>query len=574
MITDSSLLSYYNANVDLNYLKRVGFLSMYRFCITIHLIMFHADKFHFSGVSPCTKTRGKNSSGNSNFDGAEEWIASDSTLFDSLNSFSLAEDEPEQEELIHFDDGLYLDVLSPPFQWCGDEISRIVDAELINPRKRSPCESFEVLRKISEKISNMAHARNPSLSIEMMIKIAAENFIHSISDNRNELSMLNHPCSSSILTLSNESSKEVHLVQNLLSCAEKITEKNYECSIRFLKDCGGMCTSTGTPIQRLAFYVSEALFQKIAQETGKRNKVMKPLEPPKLANSMPVYFKHFPVSQITNLVGSYTILCCLEGSRKIHVVDLEIRSGVQWVQLMQDLSARTIHPIEHLKITAIGLKSKSILEETGRQLANFAHSVNLNFSFRIVMVDDILDLNIEMFDIDSDEAVAVYASYTLITLTGRGDSFHHVMEIIKGLSPRAMIVTEVEANCSSTLYMERFVESLFLFGAFFDSLAECLKGEDTSRMDIESTLFRSSLNHILTAEGEEMVLRHLPINKWRAIFGGFGLVEMELSFSSLNQAKLLLQNNVTLCRNDRCLIVGWKGIALTSLSAWKVGKSA
>lgn len=515
-------------------------------------------------------TRGGKSSG------AEEWIASDTTLFDSLNSFSLAEDEPEhrmykeqqhlQEEFLHFD-GLYLDVPSPPFQLCGDEISRIVDAKLMDPRKRSPCESFEVLRKISEKISNMAHARNPSLSIETMIKIAAENFIHSISENRNELSMLNHPYSSSMLILSNESSKEVHLVQTLLSCAEKITEKKYECSIRFLKDCSGMCSSTGTPIQRLAFYVSEALFQKIAQETGKRKNVMKPLEPTKLASSMPVYFKHFPLTQITNLVGSHTILCCLEGSRKIHVVDLEIRSGVQWVQLMQDLSARTDHPIDHLRITAVGLKSKSVLEETGRQLADFAHSVKLKFSFKVVMVDDILDLSIEMFDIDSDETVAVYASYTLMSLTGRGDSFHHVMEIIKSLSPGAMIVTEIEANCSSTVYMERFVESLFLFGAFFDSLAECLKGEERSRMDIESTLFRSSINNIMTGEGEEMVLRHLPINKWREILGGFGLVEMEVKFSSAN---LLLQNNVTLCRNDRCLIVGWKGIALTSLSAWKL----
>lgn len=555
--------------------------------------MFHAGKFDLTGVStcsndPCTHQMEKKSSEESDFDGAEEWIASDSTLFDSLNSFYLAGDEPEhhiheeqqhlQNEFRHFDE-LYLDVLSPPFQWYGDETRRAVvveshDAEVIEPKKSS-CESFKVLRTISDKFSDVARARNPSLSIEKMIKIAAEKFIQSISEGRNELSMLDHSHSSSILTtLSSENSKEVHLVQNLLSCAEKVAEKKYECSIQFLKKCGEMSSATGTPIQRLAFYASEALLLKITKETGERKQLMKPFEPTKFVDSMPIYFKLFPITQITNLVGSHTILRYLEGSRMIHIVDLEIRSGVQWVQLMQDLSAQTDHPIQYLKITAIGLKSKSksILEETGRQLADFAESVNLKFSFKIVIVDDILDLNQEMFDLDSDETVAVYASYTLMTMIGRGDSLEHLMEIMKTLSPCAMIVTEMEANCNSPFYMERFVESLFLFGAFFDSLAECLKGHETSRMDIESTLFRSSMNNIMAGEGEEMVLRHLPIDIWRGILGGFGLVEMELSFSSLSQANLLLQNNVTLCRNDRCLIVGWKGIALISLSAWKFPK--
>lgn len=537
--------------------------------------MFHAEKFDCTGVSNCSS------------ESCTQQMEYEKSSEKSESELGLATSQPQIYEQQHYFeevglyDDLYLDVLSPPFQSCGDEIRRIIgvelqDTEVIEPKKSrpyvSPSESLELLRKYN---------RGLALSTDIIIKLAAGKFIQSLSKSSNEISMLNHPYPSSILTLCDEDSKEVQLVQNLLCCAEKVAEKQYQRAIKFLEECGEMSSDTGTPIQRLALYVSEALLEKIANETGRKKKPekkpIKPLEPAKFVSSIPIYFKQFPVTQITNLVGSQTILHYLEEARKIHVVDLEIRSGVQWIQMMQDVAAHSEHPIQHLKITAVGTKSKSILEETGRQLARFAESVNLNFTFKIVMVEDISNLNQDLFDRDADESVAVYAAYTLMTMIGRADRLEHLMGVIRNLSPCVMVVTEMEANCNSPHYVERFVESLFLFGALFDSLADCLKDQETSRMDIESTLFRSSIKNILAAEGEERMMRHLPINAWRALFAGFGLLEIEPSLSSLNQANLLLQHlsygsSFTLCRNERCLTVGWKGTAVTSLSAWKVQK--
>ncbi|KAH6769595.1 hypothetical protein C2S52_014398 [Perilla frutescens var. hirtella] len=577
--------------------------------------MSHAEKFDCTRVSNCFREpftqqmEYKKPSEKSDCDRVEEWIASDITLFDSLNSFCHAEDDlglamsqhqifeqPHFQEFGHIDD-LYLDVLSPPFQSCGDEIQKIInvvesqDAKLVVPKKSrvSPSESFEVLRKYSRRHLmddrgdeiQPAHVGGLALSTEIVIKLAAEKFIQSMPESSNELSLLNHPYPSSLLTLSEEDSKEVQLVQNLLSCAEKVAEKQYERALKFLKECGEMNSFTGTPIQRLAFYISEALYEKIAKETGRQKepekKPAKAIEPAKFVSSIPVYFKQFPVTQITNLVGSQTILHYLNKARKIHIIDLEIRSGVQWVQLMQDVAARREHPIQHLKITAVGTKSKLILEETGRQLASFAESVKLKFTFKIVVVEDILSLKLDLFDVNADESVAVYAAYTLMTMIGRADRLNHLMGVIRNLCPCVMVVTEMEANCNSQCYIERFVESLFLFGALFDSLADCLKDQESSRVDIESTLFRSSINNVLAAEGEERMMRHVRINVWRAIFAGFELLEIEPSLPSLDQANLLLQHfsygsSITLCRNDKCLTLGWKGTELTSLSAWKVHK--
>lgn len=50
-------------------------------------------------------------------------------------------------------------------------------------------------------------------------------------------------------------------------------------------------------------------------------------------------------------------------------------------------------PLEILKITAVGTRSKETIEETGRRLLKFAESMSLPFLFNLVMVADMKDLN-------------------------------------------------------------------------------------------------------------------------------------------------------------------------------------
>ncbi|KAI3469296.1 hypothetical protein Pfo_025959 [Paulownia fortunei] len=547
----------------------------------------HAERFDLTRVSndsseskSIQQVESKNSSEKVDFYGVEGRVASDIESTGSGIGFFYAQDNEDQlgltmsqhqiyQQRQHFKefgnlDDLYLDVVSPPFQSCEDEIRKITviesqNTELIEPKKRQsyafPSASFDVLRKyksrclkLDGKISSTGyeiqamHARDPALSTEIIIKLAAEKFIQSMSQRSNEISVLNHPYPSSILG----DSEGVQLVQNLLSCAEKVAEKQYERAIKFLKECDEMSSRTGTPIQRLVFYFSEALFEKIAKETGRitpKDLEKKPVDP-------------------------------LEPARKVHMIDLEIRSGVQWIILMQALAAKSENPIQHLKITAMETKSKSILEDTRRELANFAQSLNLKFTFKIILVEDILDLNQDLFELDADEAVAVYAAYTLMSMIGRVDRLDHLMRVIRNISPCVMILTELEANCNSPTFIGRFVESLFFFGAFFDSLADCFKNDEKNRRDAESTWFRLSIRNVLVAEGEERKIRHVNINVWRAFFARFGLVEIELSMSSLDQANLVLHSfscgsSCTLYRDGKCLTIGWKGTPLTSLSAWK-----
>ncbi|KAL8481228.1 hypothetical protein ACS0TY_027671 [Phlomoides rotata] len=463
--------------------------------------------------------------------------------------------DSSQRPHLYMNEHLFHDLLSPP--------------HLQQPKDREdqespvlPSESFHIL----------------DMPTENIIKLGAQNFI--------SLSSLSHqyPCSTS--AHSKEDCKGIQLVENLLSCAKKVSENQYEIAVKFLKACDTESSPTGTPIQRLVFYFSEALLHKIAKETARilrKDSQQTPVDPLELVMipNMPLqiaFYKEYPLARIQKLVGVQAVLDHLIGAKKIHIIDLVIRSGTHWIILMQALASRNEHLVEHFKITVVAKSEwKAMMEELGKQLASLAHSFHLNFSFKIVLVDDILQLDPTRFDRAGDESVSVYACHALMSMVGRVDRLDHLMTVMRSLSPCVMIVTETEVNCNSPNFIGRFVESLFFFGALFDSLSDCFKNDEANRVNAESTWFRSSIKNILTTEGEQRKIRNVDMKVWRAFFARHGLVETELSISvssPLDQARMGLQSlacgrSCTLYMDGKCLIVGWKGTPLISVSAWK-----
>lgn len=99
-----------------------------------------------------------------------------------------------------------------------------------------------------------------------------------------------------------------------------------------------------------------------------------------------------PFCHVAQFAGIQAIIESMAEVRKIHIIDLVVQNGGQWTILMQVVANRYEYPLELLKITAVGTTSKHIIEHTGKQLASFAQAANLPFSFKVVMVSDLLDL--------------------------------------------------------------------------------------------------------------------------------------------------------------------------------------
>ncbi|PPS16778.1 hypothetical protein GOBAR_AA03783 [Gossypium barbadense] len=178
-------------------------------------------------------------------------------------------------------------------------------------------------------------------------------------------------------------------------------------------------------------------------------------------------------------VGIQAIVEHVSKAKKVHIIDLGIKTGVQWTVLMLALVSRYECPIEILKVTAVATNGKRLIEGT-----------------------DMLDLKENLFEVDVGETVAVYAATTL----------------------RSML-----ANQNSPMFANRFVEALFFFSVYFDCLVTCMKRNCVNREIVESVYFAEGIRNMVAAEGEERRVRYVKFFVWRAFFVRYGMKEVELT---------------------------------------------
>ncbi|XP_042939376.1 DELLA protein GAI1-like [Carya illinoinensis] len=323
--------------------------------------------------------------------------------------------------------------------------------------------------------------------------------------------------------LSEDEKRDVELVQLLLSKAEKVGYQQHDRARRLLLHCKWISSARCNSVQRVVFHFALALRERIAKESGRSVKTAK---------------------------GEFK----------------------QNDEIDEELDNIKDFPIELLKIMTVGSTRNERIEETGKRLGSVTESMNLPFSFKSIILSDVKDIKEDFFEIEDDEIMIIFASLALRTMISRPSWLENFMRVITNLNPSIMIVFEVEANHNSPSFVNRFIESLFFCCAYFDSLETCMEKHEEERMKME-TIMGGHIRNLVAEEGRGRKNRSVTIDVWRAFFARFRMLEIGLSQSSLNQASLVAErfscrNYCTLDKNGKCLIVGWKGTPLHSLSVW------
>ncbi|KAK1408367.1 hypothetical protein QVD17_40087 [Tagetes erecta] len=477
--------------------------------------------------------------------------------------------EHEPQTSFHELDALFQDT-TPPI--CLQELADIESqySELIKPC----AEGQDVVG---------SEASERKLSTDEVIRLGGERFIQSRSSTSiNNISISSHPYVSLFSGLSDQELKEIQLVEYLLLCSEKVSQQHFERSSMLLDWCDELSSSSGNPIQRIVYYFSKALREKIDKETkgitlsGLGKKHVYDIESRMMNPNMTTIsiYQKLPFYQAGHFSGTQVMVDRLSRSKRVHVIDLSIRQGVHSTILMQALSSQPDSRTKHLKITAVGTGFETQIKQTGDRLKSFAASLNLSFSFNMVIVEDMRDFNKDLLELDSKEALGVYSSYGLWSLIPQQDRLEHLMKVIKSTKPRVMLVCETATNLNSSSFVNRFIEALFHYGAVFDSLEDCMDREDENRLITESMYLGKGIRSIVTDEGSERVIRHVNIDVWRKFFSRFGMKEIGFSISSLYQAMLVAEkisggSSCTFDMEGNSLVIGWKGTPIQCLSAWK-----
>eukprot|EP00249_Psilotum_nudum_P020122 c27574_g1_i1 orf=939-2711(+) len=149
-----------------------------------------------------------------------------------------------------------------------------------------------------------------------------------------------------------------------------------------------------------------------------------------------------------------------------------------------------------------------------------------------------------------------------------------LLQILRTLCPKIMVVVEQDSNHNSPILVERFVEALHYYCAMFDSLESTLPQHSIDRVTLEKHLFGQEIQNIVACEGSERVERHEKLERWRKRMEKAGFLPVSFSYSTFIQAKRLLLSysceGHRLLEDRGCLRVCWQETPLFSASAWQV----
>ncbi|XP_027349430.1 DELLA protein RGL1-like [Abrus precatorius] len=470
----------------------------------------------------------------------------------------------------------------------------VANSESVEYNKQTPPSfaSLELLRNYGSRFKKLSEPSTSTfsnietsldhqkMSTEEIIRLAGARYVQYSAHWNDSFCLPMHPYGLELGSLSEEENRDVELAQFLLAAAERVGCKQFERASRLLQHCQWNSSRSASPVQRVIFHFAQALRERIDKETGRMTlKVSEKNEERELIQKMDTNtsltcHQNIPFNQVMQFTGIQTIVEHVACETKIHLIDLEIKNGVHCTALMQALTERQNYSVELFKITAIALETcKAMIEETGKRLASFAESLNLPFSYKAIFVIDMAEIREDHFEMEDDEAVAVYSPYFLRYLVSRPKCMENLMWVIRNIKPRIMIVLEVEANHNSPSFVNRFIEALFSYSAFFDCLETCIKEETGCRMTTEAIL-SEGIRNIVAMEGRERTVRNVKIDVWRRFFARYRMVETGFSESSMYQAELVAKEFAfgkfcTIDKNGKGLVVGWKGTPLHSISAWR-----
>ncbi|KAJ4877319.1 Scarecrow-like protein 28 [Raphanus sativus] len=383
----------------------------------------------------------------------------------------------------------------------------------------------------------------------------------------------------------NDSQRDLELVNLLIGCLEAIRTRNIAAINHFIARTGELASPRGTtPMTRLISYYTEALALRVARMWPHIFHIAPPREFERTLEAADDALRFLnqvtPIPKFIHYTANSMLLRAFEGKERVHVIDFDIKQGLQWPSFFQSLASRP-NPPRHVRITGVG-ESKHELNETGDRLHGFAEAMRLPFEFHPV-VDRLEDVRLWMLHVKEGEAVAVNCvSQMHKTLyDGTGAAVRDFVGLVRSTNPVAVVVAEQEAEHNSRQLEGRVFNSLKYYSAVFDVMHKRLGVDSLMRVKIEEVLFGREIRNIVACEGSHRQERHVGFGQWRRMLEQLGFRSLGVSEREVLQSRMLLRMygdgdeeffNVERSDEDGGgVTLRWLDQPLYTVSAWSVG---
>ncbi|CAL0314528.1 unnamed protein product [Lupinus luteus] len=422
------------------------------------------------------------------------------------------------------------------------------------------------------------------------------------------------------------------LIHLLLTCANHVAAGSLENANITLEQISQLASPDGDTMQRIAAYFTEALADRMLKAWPGLHRALNSTKMVMVSEEILVkklFLELFPFLKVAYVLTNQAIVEAMEGEKMVHIVDLNATEPMQWIALLQVLSARPEGP-PHLRITGVH-QHKEILDQMAHKLTEEAEKLDIPFQFNPV-VSKLENLDFDKLRVKTGEALAISSSlhlHSLLALDDEalrrkspllsknplqkallmnqsmlGDLFEKNMvngyspspdsassspvsltasinsesflNALWGLSPKVMVVTEQDFNHNGSTLMERLLESLYSYAALFDCLESTISRASLERFKVEKMLFGEEIKNIIACEGAERKERHEKLAKWFQRLDSSGFGNVPLSYYGMLQARRFLQTygceGYRMKEENGCVVICWQDRSLYSISAWRSRK--
>ncbi|XP_021972489.1 scarecrow-like protein 28 [Helianthus annuus] len=337
------------------------------------------------------------------------------------------------------------------------------------------------------------------------------------------------------------------IISLLLACLEAISMKNIPAVNHFVSKLGELASPRGdSSITRLASYYTEALALRVSRIWPNIFNISTPREinlnsiEEDNGTALRLLNQATPIPKVIHFTSNEILLRTFEGKDRVHVIDFDIKQGLQWPSFFQSLASRP-NPPSHVRITGVG-ESKQDLIETGARLSGFAEALNLEFEFHPV-VDRLEDVRLWMLHVKEGETVGINCVLQLhkMLYDRTGGALKDFLGLIRSTNPSVVVVAEQESEHNDVVLEKRVANSLKYYSAVFDCIDSVFPLQNSNRIKIEES-FGREIRNIIACEGLERFERHVGFDQWwRSMTELGGFRNIEINDREFLQSQMILK---------------------------------
>ncbi|VFR03324.1 unnamed protein product [Cuscuta campestris] len=371
----------------------------------------------------------------------------------------------------------------------------------------------------------------------------------------------------------------------LTQCANSMANQEIRTAMGTLQKIRQHATPQGNGIERVAFYLANALDARLngAGTSLYTSHLPGNTSAADVLKAYQMYIAASPFKTASAMMANKYIgkLAATRGAARLHIIDFGILYGFQWACLIQRLSARPGGP-PRLRITGIdfpqpGFRPAERVNATGLRLEKYCRKFNVPFEFNAIakkwetveLAELRLDRDDDVVIVNCLDRLGNVPDETVVPDSPRDT----VLSLIKHINPDVFVHGIVNGAHSAPYFPTRFRETLFHFSSLFDILEETVAREDGDRRLFEEMVFGREALNVIACEGTERVERPETYKQWqvRSIRAGFRPLPLDQEIVECVREKVKSEynKNFSVDEDGNWLLQGWKGKVLHAVSYWK-----